>query len=143
MTKIDGGLRALFRQNIPTFMWTSIETGGTGRGISDSNYLAAGGIEGWIEYKTTTIHAVGMRPEQVGWIDRRHRLGGRVWIAIRQVRKDGDFLHLIPGCARSGTGNRGQRHPITDHVRDLDRRTVRWNWADIQAILTIRGTSRR
>ena len=143
MTKIDGGLRALFRQNIPTFMWTSIETGGTGRGISDSNYLAAGGIEGWIEFKQTTAFAVGMRPEQVGWIDRRHRLGGRVWIAIRQVRKDGDFLHLIPGCLVKELATEGLRSKSLTMLVSWTGGPSRWNWADIQAILTIRGTSRR
>jgi hypothetical protein len=102
MGKIDGGLRALFRQNLPRFDWCSIESGTTGGGIPDSNYCALG-VEGWIEFKQTPGHAVTLRPEQVGWIMRRVRYGGRVWIAVRQQalagpRRDArDVLWLISG----------------------------------------------
>lgn len=36
----DDGLRAIIRAHLRQFHWTSIETGGTGLGIADSNYLA-------------------------------------------------------------------------------------------------------
>lgn len=112
MGKIDGGLRQLFRANLPQFDWCSIESGSTGGGIPDMNYCTRTsgltgirdyGVEGWIEAKQTPGHAVTLRPEQIGWIARRVRAGGRVWIAVRQQapagpRRDArDALWLIPG----------------------------------------------
>ena len=82
---MDGGLRKLFQKNLPQFHFVSIETGSTGRGIPDSNYCLDG-HEGWIEFKTCTANAVGMRPEQIAWIERRRRAGGRVWIMVRKHR---------------------------------------------------------
>lgn len=41
MRSPDDGLRALMRAHLRQFHWTSIETGGTGLGIADSNYLAS------------------------------------------------------------------------------------------------------
>ncbi|MEG7671073.1 hypothetical protein, partial [Listeria monocytogenes] len=47
--------------------------------------------------------AVGIRPEQVAWIERRVRHGGRVFIAIREIRPANrlhialDFLHFYRG----------------------------------------------
>jgi len=99
---MDGGLRQLFRKNLPEFDWTSIESGGTGRGIPDSNYCHKG-IEGWVEWKQTTGHIVTLRSEQIGWISRRCRFGGRVFIAVRQRaiagarREARDVLWLFPG----------------------------------------------
>ena len=105
MGKIDGGLRALFRQRILGFDWVSIESGTTGGGIPDLNFCTPGppACEGWIELKQTGGHAVTLNPEQVGWISRRVRNGGRVWIAVRQQAAAGprraarDALWLIPG----------------------------------------------
>ena len=99
---MDGGLRQIFRQKIHAD-WCSIESGTTGGGIPDSNYCLKG-IEGWIEYKLTMGHTVPLRPEQIGWITRRVRNGGRVHIAVRQLaaagpRRDArDALWLIPGA---------------------------------------------
>lgn len=101
MAKIDGGLRALFRARVPGD-WTSIESGTTGGGIPDSNFCIRG-VEGWIEYKQTTGHVVTLRPEQTGWLTRRARNGGRVFVAIRQQAPAGprraarDALWLVPG----------------------------------------------
>ncbi len=102
MAKIDGGLRALFRQHLPAFDWVSIESGSTGGGIPDSNYCHQG-AEGWIEFKQTSGHTCPLRAEQVGWILRRVRAGGRVFIALRQRAEAGprrparDALWLING----------------------------------------------
>jgi len=75
VSKINGGLRQLFRAKLPGFDWVSIESGSTGGGIPDSNYCVRTnditGIEGWIEHKQTDGWAVTLRPEQVGWIARR------------------------------------------------------------------------
>jgi len=100
---IDGGLRQLFRANIPHFHWQSIETGGTGLGIPDSN-ACYDGCEFWIEYKLTSGWAVPLRPEQVGWLARRTRAGGRTFIAVRRrcsegkIREKADELWLFHGA---------------------------------------------
>jgi hypothetical protein len=101
MGKIDGGLRELLRGCVPTFHWTSVETGATARGVPDSNYLASGGIEGWVECKRTRAgrdtYRVEIQPEQAAWHHRRARLGGRSWIAVRRVVGREDQLWMVPG----------------------------------------------
>lgn len=89
---IDGGLRKLFRTNLPTFHWVSVETGLTEQGVPDSNYCVDG-IEGWVEYKLSTTNKVWLKPEQIGWLERRSRAGGRTFVAVR-------FQHL--GGPRKG-----------------------------------------
>jgi hypothetical protein len=121
--------------------WQAIETGGTGRGIPDSNFCHDG-IEGWIEFKAATAWAVDIRPEQIGWIHRRARAGGRVWIAVRRRHAGGprlglavDELWLIHG----------------KHIREIARTGLwmsadlvagrwpggpgRWPWADVWTTL--------
>lgn len=102
---IDGGLRKLFRANlIGNIDWLSVETGGTAMGVPDSNFCVNPGIEGWIEFKRATANAVSVRKEQVAWIERRVRLGGRVFIAVRRWKDAGtrtdarDDLILIRGA---------------------------------------------
>lgn len=90
---VDDGLRGLFRKHIPPPVDVlTVETGLTTQGVPDSNYCfprALGGIEVWVEHKSVRRgFAVRMRPEQVGWIERRVRHGGRVFVAIRR-RLDG------------------------------------------------------
>jgi hypothetical protein len=99
---IDGGLRRLFRENVPGH-WQSVETGGTGRGVPDSNFCLDG-AEGWCEFKIATARAVALRPEQIGWILARVRAGGRVFVAVRRLcapgprREARDELWLIRGA---------------------------------------------
>lgn len=100
----DGGLRGLFRRKLRQgFHWQSVETGGTGRGVPDSNYCCDG-VEGWVEFKQTSGWAVDLRPEQVAWLVVRARAGGRVFIAVRRVSDAGprrgessDELWLLGG----------------------------------------------
>ena len=80
---IDGGLRQIFRTHLPDAFWQSIETGSTGRGIPDSHYIFPGGVSGWIEYKATKANAVAVRPEQIAWLERYRRNGGRAFVAVR------------------------------------------------------------
>ena len=80
---IDGGLRRIFRENIPNAHWSAIETGGTGRGVPDDN-VCLNGVETWLEYKHTDGWAVRIRPEQVAWSERRTRAGGRVLLLTRR-----------------------------------------------------------
>jgi len=81
----DGGLRGIFRNHFRNWQWSSIESAGTVSGVPDGEFCAPGGIQGWIEFKQTHINHVSIRPLQVAWIDRRTRLGGNVWIAVRRV----------------------------------------------------------
>lgn len=151
MGEIDGGLRKLFREHIPQFDWCSIESGLTGGGIPDSNYCAPGnpGVEGWIEYKQTGGHAVTLKPEQVGWIARRSRYGGRVWIAVRQLAPAGprrearDVLWLFPGSwAREARehGLRGQW--VVENALMWPNGPARWDWAVVAAVLAGRVPAR-
>ncbi len=144
MSKIDGGLRSEFRKHLPQFDWVSIESNTGVRGIPDSNYCR-NGIEGWIEYKTTSGWAVTLAPEQIGWIARRVRCGGRVWIAVRRRHAGGprlgppvDELWLLPGelAVQARTG--GLR-PLSGHPRVASYAggPSRWNWAAVAARLVI------
>lgn len=124
MSKIDGGLRALFREHLPAFDWCSIESGSTGGGIPDSNYCVRTsgirdyGTEGWIEHKRADAWAVTLEPEQVGWIARRVRNGGRVHVAVRRRHQGGprlgppvDELHLFGGRWAKEAKAHGLRGP--------------------------------
>jgi len=104
-TRPDDGLRPIMKTNLEMlrFHCQSVETGGTGQGIPDTNYCCDG-VEGWYECKATDGHAVTLRPEQIGWIERRLRCGGRVFVAVRRRHQGGprlgaacDELHLLPG----------------------------------------------
>jgi hypothetical protein len=106
MGKADNGLRLIFRQYMREGMfWTTVETGLTAAGVPDSNYLARGGIEGWLELKACEANAVKVRAEQIGWHSRRARYGGRSWFGIRKQHAGGkrlgvaiDELYMVAGC---------------------------------------------
>lgn len=89
---MDGNLRKIFRERLPQVHWVSIETGGTGRGIPDSNACYQG-TEWWVEFKLTSGWAVNLRPEQIGWLLQRTRVGGRTFVAVRR-RVDELWLFL-------------------------------------------------
>jgi hypothetical protein len=112
---IDGGLRKIFRSNLPEFHWVSVETGLTEQGIPDSNFCVEG-REGWLEYKETATNRVGLRPEQIGWLERRSRAGGLTFIAVRFRHGGGprkgvpvDSLYIYPGAAARSVALLGLR----------------------------------
>jgi hypothetical protein len=78
----DGGLRPLFVERIKAAHFQSVETWSTGQGVPDVN-VCLRGTETWIEFKTTATNAVRISTEQVGWIERRLRAGGRVLVIVR------------------------------------------------------------
>lgn len=84
----DNGLRAKFHDKLPQIHWQAIEVGVLGKGIPDTNFCWRGS-EGWVEMKFTDTHAVGLMPEQVGWILRRMRSGGRVFVATWRMHDGG------------------------------------------------------
>ena len=157
--KPDAGLRPLFRQHLNIgFDWCSVESGTTGKGIPDSNYCGTNGKEGWVEFKTTPGWTVPLRPEQVGWIARRCRYGGRVWVAVRQLHEGTtrtaarDSLWLIPGplamvakahglkpllasaFVGAGVANWSNR-TLTGGVWRWDGGPGGWDWQAIAAVL--------
>jgi hypothetical protein len=126
---MDGNLRQIFRKKLPQFHWQSIETGGTGRGIPDSNYCCSG-EEGWVEFKKTSGWKVNIRPEQVGWLLRRSRAGGRTWLA---VRRKGDQLWLVRGSQAEELLDRGLRDFLAP---SWEGGPARWDWEAINRLLT-------
>lgn len=132
---IDGGLRKEFATRIPAAHMQSIETGGTGRGVPDTNYCLRG-VEGWIEFKATKhwkIDKTESLPLQVAWIERRVRAGGRVFVVVR--RAGSELWLLRPEAARA---------LVTLSLRDLPPSTVlgrwhggpgAWPWGEIAQIL--------
>lgn len=137
---VDGSLRKLFRQQLPGH-WQSIETGAVGRGVADSNYCIDG-IEGWVEFKQTTGWTVDLRPEQIGWLQRRARAGGRVNIAVRQKARSGprrearDILWLFKGDDAAFWKSNGLS-TLTDkeYMMTLGGPSV-WDWRKVQNFLT-------
>lgn len=134
----DAGLRQIFSKNLPHYHWQAIESGFTGRGIPDSNYCCAN-MEGWIENKKTHGWKVGISPEQVGWHLRRHRAGGRTFIAVRRLnytKTEGDVDQLWLYCGKNIESLRdfgivkGPKPAIHCHGGP-----AKWDWGVISAIL--------
>jgi len=136
---MDGGLRQLFRKHIVGVDWVSIESGSTGSGIPDLNACYKG-IEFWVECKQTSGHTVTLSPLQVGWILRRVRHHGRVWIAVRQKAQRGprreprDVLWLIPGHGAMLAKEHGLAANI-DGMEDYHGGPSKWPWQSIASKL--------
>ena len=133
----DGGLRKEYRTHLPHFHWTSVESPFTIQGIPDSNFCHAG-KEGWIENKKVKgKHGdrVEVRPEQVSWIERRARAGGRIFVAVRWAANRDSLYILAPPAARL---------LCADGIGSLPRSVVlgrwqggpsHWEWPKIAEIL--------
>lgn len=130
---MDGELRQLFARNLRSAQWTSIESGLTAQGIPDTNYCFPGGHSGWLECKRTEGWAIAKSkswPFQVGWIDRRVRMGGRAFVA---VRRKGDELWLVDGSE--------VRLLSTGGLKSVSRFEMwvggpaKWDWKRVEEIL--------
>lgn len=104
---IDGGLRQKLSAGLPKFQWQSIETA-TGNGVPDAEFCSPGGVSGWVECKKITSGSNFLdyppSPEQIAWLERRSRLGGRCFVAVRRHHGGGprlgrpvDLLYLFRG----------------------------------------------
>lgn len=137
---VDGGLRKIFREKLPDIDWVSVETGGTGRGVPDSNGCAQG-QEFWAEYKLTGAWSVRLSPEQVGWITRRIRHGGSVFITVRRKTKAGprkgepvDELYIYTGSVARELKDLGIRKG-PEPLAKFEGGPSKWNWDQIRIIL--------
>lgn len=140
----DGELRSIFQHNIVDFHWQSVETWSTGQGVPDVNYCGYG-KEGWIEFKKTEAWMVDIRPEQVGWIERRIRNGGKVLIGVRRKHNGGkrigdptDELWLFKGmAARVLLKDRLTAVPSSFKLGSWPGGPSGWPWPEIIKILLI------
>jgi hypothetical protein len=138
----DGGLRKLFQTKFSEAHWQSVETSGVGRGVPDSNYCFPVGIEGWVEFKQTGTDNAGLRPEQVGWISRRARRGGRVFVAIRQKHGGGprkgvpaDGLWLFHGAWVEDLHEKGIFGTAINCSCFYEGGPAKWDWDAVRRVL--------
>jgi hypothetical protein len=137
----DGNLRALFRTHLRGKCdMQAVETGLIAAGVPDLNYCVQGGFEGWVEMKQTDGYAVTLRPEQVGWISRRCRAGGRVLIAVRRWHDGGprkgppvDELWLLKGAYAPDLKTMGLQWAHTDNalLGQWSGGPARWDWSAV------------
>lgn len=140
---IDGGLRGVFRDRLRVGIhWQSIETGGTGRGIPDSNFCGEDVGEGWIEFKQTSAWSVGLAPEQVGWLKKRILCGGRTFVAVRRSHEGGprrgsgvDELWLCSGVWAGHLRTDGLRCPEVQWLGVWSGGPSSWNWEEVRRCL--------
>jgi hypothetical protein len=126
----DGELRKIYRAHLKGGDLLAIETGGTTGGVPDTNWCRDG-VEIWIENKACDHWRVAIRPAQVGWIERRLRCGGRVFIAVRRA---GTEFWLFHGSMI--------RRLVDERVDDVpclgnwDGGAARWDWGAIVGLLS-------
>lgn len=155
MTKTDAGLSDCFKKHLPIFHWQKIESWSTGQGVPDLNGCGWSdpedewGAEFWIECKKATGIKLdhNLSAEQIGWLERRHRAGGRVFIGVRRVRPAGprvgaalDSLLLYPGEAARAVARDGISAPGALGL--WEGGPARWDWPEIARILTGRKKPR-
>jgi hypothetical protein len=135
----DGGLRPLFRQKFKAWQWSSIETAGTASGVPDSEFCTPTGIQGWIEFKQTTIFFVVIKPLQVAWLMRRCRYGGNAWIAVRRTPSAVKYNHLDELWLMSGDQAEALYYDGLNGTTAMcwGGGPSNWNWDEISKILTL------
>jgi hypothetical protein len=134
----DGDLRNMFRSKLTEFHWVSIESTLTGAGIPDANYCY-NGYEGWVEFKRASATAVAIDKLQVAYHERRARVGGHTFLAVRLFSEAGprrgaarDELFIYRGTDIRQVFLNGLR--ITPIHHSLGGPS-RWNWSEIKNIL--------
>lgn len=139
-TVSDGNLRTIFQKHLPEAHWQPVETL-VGRGIPDVEYCFPGGITGWIENKLTNGWTVDISPNQIAWAERRVRVGGRVFLAVRRQTNAGprrgaatDELWLFNGSQSRQVSLTGLKAPIQP-IGCWPSGPSRWNWEAIRKIL--------
>lgn len=132
----------MFQKHLPSVHWQGVETWSTGQGVPDMN----GCIEGWefwIENKLTSGYKVNFEVGQVAWIERRHRAGGRVFLAIRRKAPAGprrgeavDELWLFKGNQVRSVAVNGLDEDKEFPFYRTEGGPAKWNWEAIKNALT-------
>ncbi len=144
----DGGLRRHFHQRLERVHLQAMELGVMGSGCPDTNGCADG-TEFWIEYKHTASEGVvPLEPQQIGWILRRMRAGGRVFVAT-WVEHDGGArrgeavsrLHMHEGWDAPVLRSDGVL--AAPPVLVQDGRPQDWDWGEIRDTLVCWTIGRR
>lgn len=137
----DGNLRKLFQRNLPEAHWQAVESFSTGQGMPDANYCFPGGAEGWIENKATSGWTVDISPHQVAWHERRARMGGRTFIAVRRQALAGprrgaatDELWLFQGSQTRELAQNGLKGP--NPLGIFKGGPSNWDWLFIKFTLS-------
>ncbi len=138
----DGDLRKKFQEFLPEFHWQSVETWSTGQGVPDCNYCCTM-IEGWIEFKKTEAWRVDVSPEQVAWMERRMRSGGRCFVGVRRKNSGGpklgkpvDELWLFDGRAIRDLKTKSLRDiPLNFLLTKSKNGPSGWDWSKVRELL--------
>jgi len=127
---VDGHLRTLFRTHLREgWDWQSVENWGVGSGVPDANFCGPGGVEGWVEFKAARGWRVALAPTQVAWMERRARVKGRTFIAVRKDQS----LWLYPGaCARELAAGDIRSVP---YLGEWHGGPTKWDWRAVGALL--------
>ena len=128
----DGDLRRIFRTRLPDGFWTSVETGLTGAGVPDAHYIFAGGASGWCEFKLARSSGVRLRPEQVAWLSRHARMGGRCFVITRVVQGDLLYVHRGADAGLLRAGGLAAARPLGRWSGGPGA----WDWAAVRGIIT-------
>lgn len=130
----DAGLRRELRAHLKQWQWSHIESPTTSPGCPDTEFCAPGGGSGWVECKRTPAYALSFRPLQVGWLDRRSRLGGKCFVAVRRLTPKGlDELWLYPGVRVTELVEMGLRAP--NPLGTWAGGPSKWNWREVSELL--------
>lgn len=130
-------MRKIFRVRLPGIHWTTVESPHTEPGIPDSNGCEVG-IEFWLELKRAVGNRIpSLKIEQVGWLTRRHKAGGRTFIAVRKRSAlDGDQLFLFSGEFSSVLREKGLAAALTLFIGTGG--PSKWNWESIRHVLLLK-----
>lgn len=100
----------MLRRAPPRGIWLRRVENLVGVGDPDVEVLAQGGVASWVELKAPNApvrastpvlgEKEGLRPEQVSWHLKASSLGGRSYVLVRTVGRDG--LWLLRGAAAAG-----------------------------------------
>jgi hypothetical protein len=127
----DGDLLKVLRSHLPRADFVGVETSTT-RGLPDVNYCLDG-AEGWIELKVVRGLKISIRPEQVGWMERRLARGGRVLLAARWRTTKIDRLIVVAGSACRLL--RTERITAVPVLGCWHGGPSRWDWEEVAEVL--------
>lgn len=137
--KTDGGLRGIFSDHLIDFHWNAIESWSTGHGIPDGEFCAPNGSQAWVEFKKTDGWAIQFKPGQIAWHERRHRMKGSSFIAVRRRNaargQKVDELYLFSGRDVRALTLGGVRAPDARVLGKWAGGPSKWDWARIRTLL--------